>query len=74
MISIHILQKLGASVYRPLEIIDKACLETVCFPSERKKANVIPVHKMVTNNYLTFIAQYCFCRPVKRYYKDYYIV
>ena len=45
MISIDILQKCGAPIYRPLEIIYKACLEKECVPFERKKASVVPVHK-----------------------------
>ena len=34
----------GSSIYKPLEIIFKQCIETV-FPSEWKKANIVPIHK-----------------------------
>ena len=35
----------GSSVCRPLQIIYKSCLDIGKFSQERKKANVIPVHK-----------------------------
>ena len=35
----------GSSIYKPLEIILKQCIETAVFPSEWKKADIAPVHK-----------------------------
>ena len=35
----------GESVYRPLNIIFKTCLNTGNFPLEWKKGNVVPIHK-----------------------------
>ena len=41
----------GKSIIKPLLIIFKKCLEKGCFPNEWKKANVVPVHKKMTNSY-----------------------
>ena len=35
----------GESIYKPLNLISKSCLKTGQFPSEWKKANVVPVFK-----------------------------
>ena len=35
----------GESIYKPLNLIFKSCLETGQFPSDWKKANVVPVFK-----------------------------
>ena len=45
MLSIHMLKLCGESIYKPLNIIFKSCLKTGQFPSEWKKANVVPVFK-----------------------------
>ena len=45
MIGIQKLQICGDSVLPPLEFIVKSCLENGTFPSQWKKANVVPVHK-----------------------------
>ena len=44
-ISIRMLKICGSSVFRPLQIIYKYFLDRGKFPHERKKANVVPVHK-----------------------------
>ena len=43
--SIHMLKRCGSSIYKPLEMIFKQWIETGIFPSEWKKANVVPIHK-----------------------------
>ena len=35
----------GFSIYKPLEMIFKQCNGTGVFPSEWKKANIVPIHK-----------------------------
>ena len=35
----------GDSIFKPLDLILKSCLENGKFPIERKKANVVPVHE-----------------------------
>ena len=35
----------GSSIYKPLEMIFKQCIETGLFPSEWKKGNTVPIHK-----------------------------
>ena len=45
MISIRILKICGESIHKPLESIFRASLNDGRFPSEWKKANVVPIHK-----------------------------
>ena len=42
-ISIRMLKICGSSIYKPLEMIFKQCIET--FPSDWRKANIVPIHK-----------------------------
>ena len=55
MLSIRMLKLCGESIYKPLNLIFKSCLETGQFPSEWRKANVVPVFKkgdkQFVNNY-----------------------
>ena len=44
-ISIRMLKICGSSIYKPLEMIFKQCIETGVFPSEWKKASIVPIHK-----------------------------
>ena len=44
MISIRMLKICGNSIYKPLQLIFRSCTENGKFPSEWKKANVVPVH------------------------------
>ena len=50
MISIRTLKICGDSILKPLELIFKSCIESGKFPIEWKKANVVPVHKKITNS------------------------
>ena len=50
MISIRILKICGDSILKPLELIFKSSLENGKFPIKWKKANVVPVHKKITNS------------------------
>ena len=50
MISIRMLKICGESVLKHLALIFKLCIESGKFPIEWKKANVVPVHKKLTNN------------------------
>ena len=45
MLSIHMLKLCGESFDKPLNLILKSCWETGQFPSDSKKANVVPVFK-----------------------------
>ena len=45
MISICMLKICGESIHKPLESIFRVSLNDEHFPSERKKANVVPIHK-----------------------------
>ena len=44
-ISIRMLKICGPSIYKPLEMIFKQCIEAGFFPSEWKKVNIVPIHK-----------------------------
>ena len=44
-IRIRMLKISGSSIYKPAEMIFKQCIETGVFPSEWKKANIVPIHK-----------------------------
>ena len=44
-ISIRMLKICGKTIYEPLECIFRECLNTGLFPSEWKKANLVPVYK-----------------------------
>ena len=45
MISIRMIKICDASICKPFELISKLCLENGKFPTEWKKANVVPAHK-----------------------------
>ena len=49
-ISIRMIKICGKSLCKPLEMIFKSCIIKGEFPSEWKKANVVPVHKKATSN------------------------
>ena len=44
-ISIRMIKICGKSLCKPLEILFKSCIIKGAYPSEWKKANVVPVHK-----------------------------
>ena len=52
MLSICMWKLCGDSIYKLLNLIFKYCLKTSQFPSERKKANVVPVFKKVDKQLL----------------------
>ena len=45
IISIRMIKICYASICKPLELIFRSCLEDRKFPTEWKKANVVPAHK-----------------------------
>ena len=45
MISIRMLKICGNSIYKPLQLIFRSCIENGKFTSKWKKANVVPVYK-----------------------------
>ena len=45
MITIRMIKLCEISICRPLKLIFQSCLESGKFPTEWKKANVVPVHK-----------------------------
>ena len=44
-IDICMLKICGSSIYKPLEMIFKQCIETGFLPSGWKKTNIVPIHK-----------------------------
>ena len=47
-ISIRMLKICGSSIFKPVAMIFKQCIETGVVPSEWKKANIIPIDKKGT--------------------------
>ena len=45
MLSIRMLKLCGKSICKPLDLILQSCIKHGEFPTERKKANALPVHK-----------------------------
>ena len=45
MVSIRMLKMCGNSIYKPLQLIFRSCIENWKLPSEWKEANAVPVHK-----------------------------
>ena len=45
MISIRMVKICDDSICKPLKLLFQSCLESGKFPSEWKKANVVPIHK-----------------------------
>ena len=68
-IFIRLLKICDFSIVRPLSIVFMNCLQTVTFPNNWKKSNVVPVHKKVTKNCRKIIAQSCFCQYVVKFSK-----
>ena len=44
-ISIRMIKLCATSIAKPLSILFRNCFENQCFPKERKKDNIVPVHK-----------------------------
>ena len=44
-ISIRMINICGKSICKPLQLIFNQCIDTGSFPLERKKANIVPIHK-----------------------------
>ena len=51
MLSICMLKLCGKSICKPLDLISQSCIKYGEFPTEWKKANVVLVHKKVTNRF-----------------------
>ena len=52
IISIRMPKLCNKSICKPFHIILKSCLTEGIFPSEWKKANVVPTHKKTTSSVL----------------------
>ena len=55
MLSIRMLKLFGKSICKPLDLIFQSCIKHGEFPTEWKKANVVPVYnkcdKQILKNY-----------------------
>ena len=71
MISIRMIKLYGDSISKPLEMIFKSCLNQGIFPSERKKANVVPVLKITSVWKVTH--WFLFFQCLAKYLKDWFI-
>ena len=72
MINIRMLKLCGKSICKPLDLIFQSCIKQRKFPTEWKKANVVPIHKKVIKKQIRFLKTIdpflCFlCFPVKTF-------
>ena len=51
ILSIRMLKLCGKSICKPFDLIFQFCIKHEEFPTEWKKANAVPVHKKVTNDF-----------------------
>ena len=51
----------GSSIYKPLEIIFKQCIDTGVFPFEWEKGNIVPIHEKGDKYTLE---DYCFTKSL----------
>ena len=51
MIRICMLKMCGESIHKPLGYVFPASLNGECFPSEWRKASVVPIHKKMINKF-----------------------
>ena len=59
----------GEYIYKPLNLIFRSCLKTGQFPSEWKKANVVPVFKKGESK---IIVQFLDSLSLAKFLKDYF--
>ena len=62
MLRIRNVKLCGKSVCKPLDLMFQFCMKHGEFPTKWKKANVVPVHKKVTNRFLRAIKLYLYFR------------
>ena len=72
-ISIRMIKICVSSIWKPLASLFRNCVETECFPKEWKKANIVPVHKLMVNNWSKIIDQYLYCLFVLKFLKKWYL-
>ena len=51
MVSIRMLKICDESIWKPLRITFRSCLQNGKFPSELKKSNVVPIFKKIRNKH-----------------------
>ena len=71
--SIRMIKICAFSISKPLAILFRNCLESKCFPKEWTKANIVPVHKKMINNWSKIIGQYLYCISVLKFLKKWYL-
>ena len=74
MLSICMLKLRGESIYKPLNLTSKSCLETGQFSSEWEKANFVPVFKKGEKQSLKHYRQFLYSLSLVKCLKDYFII
>ena len=74
MLSIRMLKLCGESIYKPLNLIFKSCLKTGQFPSEWKKANVVPVFKKGDKQLVKNYRPISLLSITGKIFEDYFII
>ena len=70
MISIRMIKLCGISICKPLEIIFLNCLRSGKFPSEWKKANIVPTFKIYLKRLIEFRMEAYFSSYGKTGYRE----
>ena len=73
MLSIRMLKLCGKSICKPLDLIFQACIKHGVFPTEWKKANVVPVNKKCGRFYIT-IDLYLYFRFAEQSLNAFFII
>ena len=72
-ITIRMIKMCASSTAKPLAILFRNCLESEFFPKEGKKANIVPIHKKMTNSLSKIIDQYHYCQFVLTFLKKLFL-
>ena len=75
MISIRMVKICDDSICKPLKLIFQSCLESGKFPSECKKANMVPIHKKGDKQILKkTTGQYHYFLLLGKFLRGYYMI
>ena len=74
MFSIRMINLCGSSICKPLSIIFNDCIKEVKFPSDWKKAHVVPVHKKRDKQCLKIIDLFPYFQSAAKYFSVSFIM
>ena len=74
MVSIRMIKICDASICKPLKLIFRSCFQNGKFPTEWKKANMVPVHRKEDDKTWKATVQYLCFLLMEKYLKKYCII